>query len=1272
MTSFDPSQLRVLELDPDRHARILGAPGSGKTSLLVEAYGRFLDREGWDESSVLALAPSRAVAADLRAGIERRIARALGGTPVRTAASLAFSVLSHAAARAGRAAPRLLTGTAQDEAIAAVIDAILGAGAAVPGVRADRAHTASAGPASAFPRASAVPPASSVAQEPAIAPAAAAGSDAAPSSASALAEFPAEVMRSPTFRAELRELWRVADDFAWRPAELLRVLREAGAAASREAQSRVADPGVVARWCSGLELIAEVSARLAVDRPEEVSSSALLREAADAIRADGVPVPRLLLVDDAQELGEGELALLAACAGAGSAIWVFGDPDIATGAFHGERTAVLARLTDELRRRGAGAASMRRRGPTESSGEQTVVLETVHRHGSVVRGFVRGLTTRIGAAGAGAQRAADARTLAGSGRESGTTGEGREAGADRALGAVTRGRAVPGGAIARGDGDGTVEFAVAASPAEQLGIIAHRLRARHLGIADPAKAGDDPAKSGADPTELGADPAELGADPAEPGDGQAKHEAASADPGPAPERGAFSTGNRPVDWSEMAVICRSRGEAARVARTLASHQVPTGLAAGGIVLREHQIVRELVALLRHALGIEPLAPDGVLRIVGGAIGGLDPVAVRRLRGALVLQERRMARDEDRAVRDVDALVAEAFSAPGEDPVVDSAGGRALRRLGRVAAAGARVRAAGGTPRETLWAIWDGTRLAERWQHDALDGRGVRADDAHRSLDAVLGLFFALQRHEEQDSEQPIAELLTELLASTVPEDTLARRSERAAVTVTTPQGAVGREFAIVAVIGVQDGAWPNLRARGSLLGTAALERWLRGGEALPPARRDTVHDELRLFAHACARTTGELLVVAVVDEDQHPSPFFGFGAAHRRDGLPSVRLTLRGTTAEMRRRLTRDPEDAAALASLVALARDEVPGARPEEWYGILPPSTEAPLHDLADPDERVPVSPSQLERAETCALDWAISRLGGGGGGVQASLGTLVHHALETAGNPDPEALLDAVLAEWGKLPFDADWESERAKRLAAAMTSGLAAYLRDFAGSDRRLIGTEAPFRIPLDHAELRGMADRLELRQRADGGAEVTVLDLKTGRALPSKAQAETHAQLQAYQLGIEFGAFVLGDDADDSAGPEVPAEPIGQPGRAAPVGPVDPAVPAVPAAPAVPVGRVGRAGSAAVAPAEAAALLAAARSGGARLLYVHPDAAKAAGYVERVQEPIDAAARTELLERVERIAGVMAGGAFTARVEHHCSDPHQPGACRLHIIRAVSHP
>src|SRR5690606_13533315 len=101
----------------------------------------------------------------------------------------------------------------------------------------------------------------------------------------------------------------------------------------------------------------------------------------------------------------------------------------------------------------------------------------------------------------------------------------------------------------------------------------------------------------------------------------------------------------------------------------------------------------------------------------------------------------------------------------------------------------------------------------------------------------------------------------------------------------------------------------------------------------------------RLFLHACTRAKSELLVVAIADDDHHPSPFFGFGKQYFVEHLPSARLTLRGATAAMRRRLVTDLDDGEALQSIVDLAEAGAPGAHPNDWYGVLPPSTTEPLH---------------------------------------------------------------------------------------------------------------------------------------------------------------------------------------------------------------------------------------------------------------------------------------------------------------------------------------
>ncbi|WP_279582597.1 hypothetical protein [Fodinicola feengrottensis] len=65
----------------------------------------------------------------------------------------------------------------------------------------------------------------------------------------------------------------------------------------------------------------------------------------------------------------------------------------------------------------------------------------------------------------------------------------------------------------------------------------------------------------------------------------------------------------------------------------------------------------------------------------------------------------------------------------------------------------------------------------------------------------------------------------------MPGDSLAaaRAPSGDAVTVTSSHAALGREWDVVAVLGVQEGNWPDLRPRGSLLGSELLVDVVSGG-----------------------------------------------------------------------------------------------------------------------------------------------------------------------------------------------------------------------------------------------------------------------------------------------------------------------------------------------------------------------------------------------------------------------------------------------------------
>ncbi|MGB9375589.1 MAG: UvrD-helicase domain-containing protein, partial [Jiangellales bacterium] len=92
---------------------VLGAAGTGKTSLLVELVAARID-EGLDPARVLLLAASRRAGVELRDRVAARVGRTIREPLARTAHSYAFGLLRRDAVQRGEPAPRLLAGAEQE------------------------------------------------------------------------------------------------------------------------------------------------------------------------------------------------------------------------------------------------------------------------------------------------------------------------------------------------------------------------------------------------------------------------------------------------------------------------------------------------------------------------------------------------------------------------------------------------------------------------------------------------------------------------------------------------------------------------------------------------------------------------------------------------------------------------------------------------------------------------------------------------------------------------------------------------------------------------------------------------------------------------------------------------------------------------------------------------------------------------------------------------------------------------------------------------------
>ncbi len=572
-------------------------------------------------------------------------------------------------------------------------------------------------------------------------------------------------------------------------------------------------------------------------------------------------------------------------------------------------------------------------------------------------------------------------------------------------------------------------------------------------------------------------------------------------------------------WNDMAIVVRSRAQVPAIARALALADVPTRTLAGGTPLREDVAARALLAVVETGVGRVPLTAELATQLLVNAFGGLDRLALRRLRLALRTEE--IAGGGDRPS---DELLVEALGAPGRFATIDHSASRVAAKLAETLHMVGSAARDGASIEELLWLVWDRSGRAAEWRAQAL-GSGILAAEANRNIDGVLALFTAAKRFVEREPSAPASAFLAAVLDAEVPEDTLAPAARADAVLVTTPAGVLGLEFDTVVVAGLQDGAWPNLRPRGSLLYPSELvSAELEGsapesGTQTIDARKVVLFDELRMFALAISRARKEVVLAAVANDDEAVSVFFDLAPDGSRVLSADIEppLTLRGLVGKLRRRLTdAKGADLRSAANLALLAEKGLPGADPNEWHGVLELSDDRPL--FLD-DEVVPVSPSKLGAFEESPLDWFIDSVSGTQSSTAMGLGTIIHWAMETTTDPEADAVWAAIESRWSELIFEAPWLAEQQKRAARQLASAVAEYLGDFEREQKQLVAAEERFSLEIGRARVNGSIDRVE---RSPDGS-VVIVDLKTGKAETSQAVIDEFPQLGAYQLAYASGVL-----------------------------------------------------------------------------------------------------------------------------------------------------
>lgn len=623
-------------------------------------------------------------------------------------------------------------------------------------------------------------------------------------------------------------------------------------------------------------------------------------------------------------------------------------------------------------------------------------------------------------------------------------------------------------------------------------------------------------------------------------------------------------------WGQMAVIVRQSSSVELIRQELRRGGVPLAPDTPALLLRSEPAAKALLdcarAALEQLLGVPVVQEEAARALLLSPLVGFSAIELRRLRRILGESPDHLS---TRVLSDTELFdQLEAAPTLAAKAKVAQAINEAL----------AKERSEG--LEALVWGAWQASGKAQYWRQLALD---MEADSllrqrADHDLDVVISLFKRLEVWSERNPSAPGQQFLDELEAQQVASDSVAALGARPqGVSVLTVAACAGRQWEFVAVLGIDDGVWPNLRLRDSLTQTGLLTDIVSqriadtvnlasltaslDPQALAQARAQICSDEMRLLVAAMSRANSQLWLGAVNGGEQGPSSFFNY--LSRQSAIPVEPIqpggayTLRGLVATLRRQLMLDlkhnngteaPQIAALLA---ALAQRGVPGADPRSWLGIAGASqflTDLPAQ-LESQDrlgtqvathavvalkklqaQRVNqarqrgarLSPSDVENIETCPLRWYLQRHGGSPASSSAQqIGALIHWLAQQGQEHglSREQLLDLFYRERSSLQLPGGWYGRQENQRVEKMVENLALYLANSPANMQ--VEVECPVRaqveLEVDGAPLKikisGRADRLEHTSQG-----IDVIDFKTGASVDS-AGAQTNAQLATYRVALQ---------------------------------------------------------------------------------------------------------------------------------------------------------
>ena len=568
-----------------------------------------------------------------------------------------------------------------------------------------------------------------------------------------------------------------------------------------------------------------------------------------------------------------------------------------------------------------------------------------------------------------------------------------------------------------------------------------------------------------------------------------------------------------VPYEDMAILLTSpRTMLGALERALNAVEVPFTVAAPDRPLEREPAVRAVCNLARLAFSQNPASED-VIELLRSPLAELSDDEVRHLE--------RTAFVEGKSLAEVVAAW------PSDDPRVGERLARLLRL--RDALAAKKDRPAD----EAFWVVWESADYCKGLVSRA---RTSLTDPANRELDALVAFARALGRFvERRRGRGTFAEYLEAISRADFGSDPWLPPERRAGgVEVLSFHAAKGREWEVVAVCGVVDGAIPKGRRARGLFDPYYLD----DDSAVARAQKNEAEDR-RVFYVALTRARRHCLVTTSPGPSRKGRPSRFLEDITREleiaQALELPPLTFSEAATRHRRTLADrscSPADRlAALAAIARICRDDpsCSAAQPDQWWwrwdwteGKVPLRAQHEGDDV--PMDRLRTSYSRISEYDNCPLKYLFSIVLGLDPDTSHNMqfGTWIHKVFEEW-ELGKIADLDGALARYEQL-FDETVFPNRAigrqfRRDGEVMIERYARHLKP-----GKAALAERKFAVRFQGHLLTGRIDRVDRI-----GKNVVVSDYKTSRHPLFYDDARKSLQLAIYYLAaVEDAAIAeLGD-------------------------------------------------------------------------------------------------------------------------------------------------